>query len=519
MSTENTQLGFNARGLTLLLAFVAAGFLLSVAIVEFASNAGSLGIPLVVGIILIVPPAIALSIVGLKQGYGYLADFWASWNLGNTLIFLLFISTLVFRVRESAEVTSTPIDAWSLLRLGPEAVVAVLLLRELLRRGTPWLRSLFRGLFGALAAYGLACALSSTWSVYASWTLYKSLEFLLDLSVFALILARIDTVAVFRKMLNWVWALYALELVWTWMGAAIWRSQALDDLGRLSGVWPVVASNSVGVSAAIICLVSLARFLSPKELNVDRSWYALLFCFGTISLVASQTRNSLAGLAVGILILLLYQRRIWTLLVSAGVSIVVLFSGPGHIRWSGSPVDIMMSIVKASRLWDFIARSQTEAQIEDLSSRTIWWSYAWQQFVQHPLTGLGAYAAGKFAVLSKLGVGQASQMHSDWVEVIAGTSFWGLIPFLIAFFGCWWILLRTYRDRSLTPDERQLSGEILGILGIITVRSFFNVEMIWHAPFLYFAVVAYAEFLRRKRKERRLGLNRPFSESPSQTLP
>ena len=57
-------------------------------------------------------------------------------------------------------------------------------------------------------------------------------------------------------------------------------------------------------------------------------------------------------------------------------------------------------------------------------------------------------------------------------------------------------------DRSLDSSERQLSGEMLAILGIITLRSFFNVEMSWHAPFLFLIVVGYAEFLRRRKVQR-----------------
>jgi O-antigen ligase len=160
-------------------------------------------------------------------------------------------------------------------------------------------------------------------------------------------------------------------------------------------------------------------------------------------------------------------------------------------------------------MMQFLARAQTESQIEGLSSRMDWWTFAWQQFMHHPFTGLGAYAAGKFAVLGKLGVGAASQMHSDWMEVLAGTSLWGLIPFLAALVGCWVVLVRSTWDRNLTTDERQLLTEVLGVLGVITLRSFFNVELSWHAPFLYFAVVGYAEFLRRKGKQRASGAGSP----------
>jgi hypothetical protein len=490
MTTETTQPGLNARGLRWLLVFVTVGFLLSLAMAALVSSLGSLGLPLIVAVVLLAPPAIAFAVIGLRQGASYLPEFWSGWSVGHLLILFLFISTLVFRVRDVAAVESSPVDAWAVLRLGPEAIVAGILLYQLLSHRTPWLRSLFRGLIGALAIYGLVCTLSSVWSVYASWTLYKSLEFLLDVSVFALVLAKVDTVREFRNFLNWVWAIYALELVWTWIGAVIWPSQALDELGRLSGIWPIVASNSIGVSGAVISIVAMSRFLARGVQKSDRIAYALLFLFGFLSLVASQTRNSLAGFIFGAFLVLVYERRLWIGAVAAAVAVPAIF---------------LTSL--GPRLWEFILRSQTETQVEDLSGRKVWWSYAWDLVSQHPLTGLGAYAAGKFAILGKLGAGEASQIHSDWLEVMVGTSFWGLIPFTVAFLGCWWILGRSYWDRSQSASERELTTEIVGVLGIISVRSFFNVEMSWHAPFLYLAVIAYAEFLRRKRKKQEVGFN------------
>lgn len=492
MSMEITQPGWSSRGLRLLFGFVALGIALSLITVYVSAHFDSLGVAGTLGLLAVLPPAVVLAVVGLRQGGRYFPEFRANWSFGHTLIFLLYISTFVFRVRDVQAAKGEPLDAWSLLRLGPEAIVAGFLVVRLMNRRTDWLRSLFQGIVGALATYGLVCAVSSVWSVYHTWTLYKSVEFLLDLSVMAAILASVRNVKELRQILNWIWALYAVELVWVWIGAALWPSLAFDELGRLSGFWPVAASNSIGASAAVICTVALARFLNREAQRDERAWYTLLFGFAFVSLVASQTRNSMAGLVFGIFLILICEKRIW--LGIAGLAALVpalLFTGLGP------------------RVMQFLARDQTESQIEGMSSRMDWWTFAWQQFMHHPFTGLGAYAAGKFAVLGKLGVGAASQMHSDWMEVLAGTSFWGLIPFLAALVGCWVVLVRSTWDRNLATDERQLLTEVLGVLGVITLRSFFNVELSWHAPFLYFAVVGYAEFLRRKAKQRASGTGSP----------
>ena len=150
--------------------------------------------------------------------------------------------------------------------------------------------------------------------------------------------------------------------------------------------------------------------------------------------------------------------------------------------------------------YDFVMgvvnRDQSEGAIGTLSGRTGWWAYGMEQLSQHPLTGLGAYAAGRFAVLGKLGVGAAAMMHSDWIEVVIGTSFWGLIPFAGALLATWWYLFRCIRGDSFPAEQRQLALELFALLGMLTLHSFFNDELAWHCPLLYFAILGYAEFIR-----------------------
>jgi len=75
----------------------------------------------------------------------------------------------------------------------------------------------------------------------------------------------------------------------------------------------------------------------------------------------------------------------------------------------------------------------------------------------------------------------------------------GLIPFLLVIFGTWWFLFRGIYDKSLDPRGRQLALEGIGVMAVITVHSFFNVELIWHVPLLLFVLMGYAEVLRRRK--------------------
>jgi O-antigen ligase len=483
MNFETTQPGLtNRRNLGLLLGFSVLGVLISLGAYLLSGGFERIGAGSLMLLIVLFVPLTILFVSGARQGIGYFQELRAAWTWWHWLFFLLTFSTLVLRLRDNSEAAANPIDAFAIFRLGPEAIVVVILWLRLRNRETNFRRSLFHGLVGVMAAYAIAGVISTVWSVYPAWTLYKSLEMLLDVSTVAAILATIQSAGEIRKVCNWVWVLYGLDIVVAWMGAAIWPSECLDELGRLSSVWPVISSNSLGSSSALVALVALARLVSRDGSKKGRSWYLLLLAAGLITLTASQTRNSMAGFVVGAVLIFVYERRIWVPVAAAFCAIpALMFTSLGP------------------KVIQFLSRDQTESQITHMSARVDWWTFAWQQFIQRPFTGYGAFAAGKFAVLGKLGI-EASQIHSDWMEVLTGSSFWGLVPFATAVIGTWWIIGRSYSDRSLTAEERRWLPEIAGVFGAITVRSFFNVEMCWHAPFLFLVILCYAEYLRRQRR-------------------
>jgi len=147
-------------------------------------------------------------------------------------------------------------------------------------------------------------------------------------------------------------------------------------------------------------------------------------------------------------------------------------------------------------VWAYMLRGQGKADISSISGRTRMWEFAWQKLMEHPWTGLGAYAGGPFAVLSEL-KGGVGPLHSDYVEVMVGTSFWGIIPIVIALFGTWWLLIRYVRRFSSMPLQRQLALEAVAVLAVLSVRSVFMTILTLHPPLHFLAVLGYAEFVRR----------------------
>jgi O-antigen ligase len=443
-------------------------------------------------VILLAAPAIAVTVHAVPQGVAMAQGLARNWQWWHPLWFLISFSTLVFRIRDVGEAQSTPIDSYAILRLVPEALVSLALMIRLVLKKPNWLGALFRGIPAAMTVYCLICLATTPFSVNASWTAYKSFEFLLDVSLLAAVVAGAEGFTSYENLVNWTLFFYGLSLVGVWINLAIWPIDAMDG-DRLTGVFPVEASNSVGTSGAVLAIVAICRLMPVFSHAKNRAWYLLLFAFGVITMAMSKTRSAEAAFLIAVLMVVAFTPGLRRMALWASVVVAPILA-----------VAVCLNDRVTTEAWNFLAgvasRDQSDAAIESLTGRTEWWQYGISQLMHHPWTGLGAYAGGRFAVLGKLGVGSAAMMHSDWIEILIGTSVWGLIPFAAALIAAWWFLFRCIRSDYYQPEQRQLALELLAILGMLTLHSFFNDELSWHCPLLYFAILGYAEFLRTHPK-------------------
>jgi O-antigen ligase len=354
----------------------------------------------------------------------------------------------------------------------------------------PWLRSLSRGLVGLLAVYALICIASAFWSVYPAWTLYRSVEYLVDLALLAAVLASVGSTQTYHTLLTWSWTLYGALMASVWLGVLIWPQDALSSsagsLGfQLNGVFPAVAANSVGELGAILGTVALARFLSTKQRSA-RAWWSLLLVISIITMVLAQGRSAIAGFVLGAILVLLFSKRV-VLSIFLAMSVTAALS---------------IKAVSGS-LWEFLRRGASEQELNTLSSRVDWWLFAFQKFLERPLIGWGAYAAGRFVVMAGLhGNTLIASVHSEYVEILVGTGLLGIIPIIVVIIWTWRLLLGFYRCSRLSSVEREILVEVIGVMGVLTIRSFFTTELFWHPPLLFLAVLGYAELLRRQRMPR-----------------
>ena len=361
-------------------------------------------------VILAAIPGMGLAIRAVPEGLVMARNLASNWRWWHLLWFCIFFSMLVFRIRDVSEAQQNPLDAYAMLRILPEGFVSLSLIIRLILKKPNWLGALFRGIPGAMAIYCLVCLATTPFSVNASWTAYKSLEFLADVSLLASIVASAEGFITYESLVNWTLTFYGLSLVGVWSNLPIWPTEAMDG-GRLTGVIPVEASNSVGTSGGVLAIVAICRLMPMFGRAKNRAWYVLLLVFGLVSMVLSKTRTAEAAFILAVLMVVVMTPRLRKLALWSGVVIAPVVA-----------VAIFFDDQLTKNAWNFIinvaSRDQSDAAIGSLSGRTAWWEYGIQQLMHHPWTGLGAYAAGRFAVLGKLGVGSAAMMHSDWIEIL-----------------------------------------------------------------------------------------------------
>lgn len=394
---------------------------------------------------------------------------------------LLFLSSLVFRVRTFADVNSNPFDFWSLYRAGLVGVVGVVLLGLESVGRLRFLPSLFRGLLGLLAAYALFSLVSTAWSVHRPWTLYKSLEYLVDVSLLAAILDRVRSAQAFKALFDWTWTLLWAMAASVWLGLFIWPGAVTRSVGNLGlqiqGVLPAISANGVGELGAVLGVVSLVRLL---DRGPNRHLHVVLFTVAMATLILAQSRSPLAGFLLAVPIILFATRRVGVIMfISLALPAVLLLTRAGEI------------------LWRYVLRDQGTALFLSLSGRTDWWELAMASFSARPLVGLGAYAGTQFAVMSQVSREIAS-IHSTWVQALVDTGILGALLLTLVVGGAWVIGLKTLRRLDRTGIEHRLLTEALAVLAVLTVRSVFTSTFIWHPSLPFLLVLGYIEYLRRQ---------------------
>lgn len=422
------------------------------------------------------------------------------------LWFLVLLSGLVFRIRNTYEVQDSPIDFWALFRMGIMGFVGFVLLVRLAMKKTDWLTSLFQGSIGFLTAYSVIAIISTLWSIYPLWTLYKSVEYLIDVVLIAAIVASTRSINDYKMMFDWTWFLLGLLAASAWIGILIWPDIAIrQDVGvlggQLAGVLPAMETNKVGELGAILGIVALNRFLFMK----DRRFYFVIFLAAIATMIFAQSRSPITGFLVALPLMLFAARRIGPIALTLMLMFFLLFlTGFSDV------------------FWEYFLRGQNREEFSSLSGRTYGWVLGWELFKISPLTGFGAYAGGRFVVLTELGTnmssGQWSSILNTWLEILIGVGLMGGLFVIAAFVKTWVNLVKGTMSSKAGSVYHCLAVEGLGVLALISVRSMFTTNIFWHPPLVFLLIVGYSEFLyiyyrRAKIKQRNIAYKQALTNT------
>lgn len=394
---------------------------------------------------------------------------------------LFFVSGLTFRIRTTEFITENPLDPAALFRIGFVGLVGFVLFGVWAVGRRLTLRRIFRGFPGLMAFYAFVGIASTLWSVYPSWTLYKSVEYFVGVLLIGIIVSSVKTEVEFKSLFDWMWLLTGLLALSVWGGVLLWPEEAMSrGVGvwgiQIRGIFPRMAANSVGDLGALLGIVAMARLLFAK--GASRRFYFIVFLMALVTLALSQSRSPLTGFLLSIPVVLFAAGKI------GGGTALTLFI---PLIASFSPL--------GDYFWRFFMRGQSEELFLSLSGRVYYWRASLPFIQKSPFIGHGAYAAGRFLVAPRF-ASTLSSLHGTWPEVLIGTGILGFLPLFLAIVGTWVVLLRK-RNWGSNILVEQMRLEAIGVMTLLSVRSFFSVSFIWHPALTWLLALGYAEFLRQ----------------------
>lgn len=377
--------------------------------------------------------------------------------------YFVFAGFILLQTRDYASASSALLDAGNAHKVIANLCAAGLLAYYFLRFGI----SLKWG--GAQKAYFtyLMCALLSSVAfssqpLYSLWKLFEvSLVFMLSIFV----LGRSGKVPGYPLFLYETSIRFIqLLLISTFIGALLYPNEAIrapiseesmliygDPLlpYQIAGVIFQINPNSVGAFSAVILFIYGVNLVYQGRTPANVFWFFLSLAF----LVLAQSRTAWLGVAtatVGVILLAGKGR-----LLARAMVLVLLFLA-AYLAWE--------------KVLLYLTRGYDADRLSQLSGRSLWWGTAFDVYSSaspfEQLFGLGYMAANR-AVLSLIGAGEASTLHSDYMDALVSTGAVGAISVLLVFV----ITLRaTYGNARL--DGSPIALQMFGVSLILFVRSF-----------------------------------------------
>jgi O-antigen ligase len=379
---------------------------------------------------------------------------------------LLLLSTLVWRVRDTATIASNPFDLAGIVRIGMVLAAGGLAVLALADRPRRRVGSAAVYLY---AAYVTAAFISAAFSVKPVLTLYRGVELAVVLLV---VLSAVRSSADARqRQLKVLLGFFVALAVSVWLGVLYAPGEALAQTAsfgqfasplteRIQGVVPYLSSDETGFVGALLCVWAVALYVtSPGR---SKSLLAALAMLGIVTLVASQYRTGYVEVAAGLLILMVYKRRTW--LAASAVAAIVAMVFWGHAI--------------SSNLQGVVFRGENAQVVSSLNGRATYWAKGIDVWKESPIFGKGLSTATRFEVLEPLGFASTATIHSSWIEALVGTGVVGVIA-LAGAVGC--VVRRAFRASMVVP---------MTLVTVLLVRSLtLGAFELTSMAFILFAVI------------------------------
>lgn len=403
------------------------------------------------------------------------AFFYVHWK---HLWIIVFLGSVNIVLRDAASINETPLTYAVIHRPITAILVGTILLLPLIK----WPRRLLRGILGSLMLFSLWRLITSIWSEFPLWTIYRSIEYLIIVILASYTVASLKNLTDLTRWLNLIWWWIGILVVSAYLGIIFFPEDALKSVPdallpvMLHGVLPRINPNGLAQMGGILALVGISRWYGKSK---EKKWLFVIL-LGIATMILSQGRAAMAGFLIVYFFIILLHRRFSVVLLFTLLSFSILISGAWEF------------------FWEFYQRGQSTELFLSLSTRYDWWKSIWNHIIiDNFLLGHGAFAGGR--ILSPIETGEFTRITVDnaWLELITDTGIIGALLFLFPIIRAFKILL----TKSITnnSDVKAVSIESLAILSLILIRSFFVSSITLHNAFFLFASLGCAEFLRTQR--------------------
>jgi exopolysaccharide production protein ExoQ len=336
---------------------------------------------------------------------------------------LLLLATKAIAVQVSAdEVLANPVVVERAARGALGGLAALLVVPTVLSRARRALAIPLTG-FNALLLYATVASLSVVYSVAPVVSLGKAFEIVIAVVIVWVVALSENAPQRLREVVSFILFLEGMLLASAMVGFFVMPSVFSFELFRPGFVFtatmgsPSESPNVLSATGAMVAAYALVAFLEGNA-KTRFSWM-VMYLGATAGIVMASGRQGVIIWAVSTAVALFVYRR--TLFFLAVV-----------------PVVAMTLNTFSEALWSTFNRG-AEYHLATLTGRVSFWQVAVESWVQHPWTGFGYGAGGRFVALSSLDV-SVTNVHSGYLEALLGVGLLGAIPlaFAIMLVARWW---------------------------------------------------------------------------------